>query len=164
MDIYCYRQVEKWAQRIGPVRSVVDFGSFDCNGSVRSLFQGIPYTGIDLDAGPGVDMVADAATFTPDEAPDLVLCLSVLEHTPKRAEIVANAHRILAPGGWLILAAPAIGYPTHGSKGQPLPDGEYYRNVTEAELLEWAACFEWIEMDEGGGLYYVLAQKGSHAG
>jgi hypothetical protein len=36
---------------------VLDIGSLDINGSVRPLFRGGTYTGIDVAAGPGVDIV-----------------------------------------------------------------------------------------------------------
>ena len=43
----------------GSVLKVVDIGSFDVNGSYRTLFTdpGWQYTGVDLEAGPGVDVV-----------------------------------------------------------------------------------------------------------
>ena len=43
----------------GGALSVVDIGSYDVNGSYRPLFAqpGWRYTGVDLEAGPGVDVV-----------------------------------------------------------------------------------------------------------
>ena len=45
----------------GSALKVVDIGSFDVNGSYRTLFTdpGWQYTGVDLEAGPGVDVVLD---------------------------------------------------------------------------------------------------------
>src|SRR5438046_9421896 len=43
----------------GRVRQIVELGSHDVNGSYRPLFSGlgVQYTGLDLQAGPGVDVV-----------------------------------------------------------------------------------------------------------
>ena len=73
------------ARRAG-ARWVVELGARDLNGTVRDLFPSARgYTGVDLVAGPGVDVVADAADWRPREpAPDLVVCCEVLEHTPAR--------------------------------------------------------------------------------
>ena len=47
----------------GSTLKVVDIGSFDVNGSYRTLFTdpGWQYTGVDLEAGPGVDVVLSSS-------------------------------------------------------------------------------------------------------
>ena len=71
---------EAWAfvQGLGaePVGHVVELGSRNFNGSIRPLFaDALSYTGVDILPGYGVDVVADAAAFSPDVAPDLVAVL-----------------------------------------------------------------------------------------
>ncbi|MDB0050250.1 hypothetical protein N9F31_02215, partial [Pseudomonadales bacterium] len=38
--------------------AVLEIGSYDVNGSIRSLFNAQNYVGVDLVEGPGVDVVA----------------------------------------------------------------------------------------------------------
>jgi hypothetical protein len=44
------------------VLSVLEFGSRNLNGSVRSIIHAHTYVGVDLYEGPDVDIVGDAAT------------------------------------------------------------------------------------------------------
>lgn len=81
-----------------PPRCVVEIGGRDINGSVRPLFGDAAYTATDIAPGRGVDVVADGATYTPDEAPDCVVCCEVLEHAANWRDIIANARRILEIG------------------------------------------------------------------
>ena len=122
---------------------VVEFGSRNVNGSVRPLFSGVRYIGVDLLPGPGVDVQADAATYTPPEPAGVVVCCEVLEHAPDAGAIVANAYRILAPGGVLILTAAGEGRIPHSAvDGKPrLYPGEFYANVTSGDLTAWLAPF-----------------------
>lgn len=137
-------------------RSVVEIGSRFINGGIRSLFRGAAYTGIDIVAGPGVDIVADGATWQPPAPVDVVVCCEVLEHTPKAPLIIANAARMLTPGGCLIVTAAGPGRAPHSAiEGGPLRKDEYYRNVTHDELHYWLhrANFNTftIDTDEAAG-------------
>jgi SAM-dependent methyltransferase len=86
-------------------RAVVEIGSYDVNGSVRSLFTG-PYIGLDMEDGPGVDIVGHSTNlpFENDSAP-VVVSTEVLEHDPRPWLSIAEMGRILAVGGHLILTA-----------------------------------------------------------
>ena len=123
--------------------SVVEIGSRDVNGSVRPLFEGLPYVGVDAVAGPGVDVVANGRGYRPELTPDCIVCCECLEHTPFAQEICVNAFEILAPGGVLILTAAGEGRAAHsGIDGHLLrPGEEFYRNVTETMLREWLSPF-----------------------
>ncbi|HVW71531.1 MAG TPA: class I SAM-dependent methyltransferase [Candidatus Paceibacterota bacterium] len=68
---------------------------------------------LDIKAGPGVDIVADAHDLPlPDASFEQILATEVLEHlhTPERA--VAEMARVLAPGGRVILTTRFI-FPLH---------------------------------------------------
>lgn len=119
---------------------VVEVGSLDVNGSVRDLFAGAAlYTGIDVRDGRGVDEVADGADYVPGYAPDVVLCLEVLEHvSEEKAEaIVANMVHMLEPGGLLVITAAGPDRAPHGVDGGAVGPGETYRAVKVSELERW---------------------------
>lgn len=162
---------------LGVRRAVVELGSLDINGSVRQLFMGTHYLGVDMQQGPGVDAVADAADFDPPFSPDTVVCCEVLEHAHAAREIVENAHRMLAPGGVFIMTCAGDGREPHSAvDGGPLEyiaggqgmhyrsvdtdgaDGhEFYKNISEAEMEEWLAPFQHyiVDADNPGDLYAV---------
>jgi SAM-dependent methyltransferase len=119
--------------------SVLEVGSFDVNGGVRHLFHG-RFLGLDIKAGPGVDVVAYASTYEPTEQYDVVVCCEVLEHTAVWPQIVAMCGRALRTGGALIVTCAGPGRPPHGADGGPVGD-EFYANVSaaalEAETSKW---------------------------
>lgn len=116
---------------------IVEFGSHDWNGSTRKLFTepDNKYVGIDLVEGPGVDIVADAATWEPDDAYDLAICTELFEHTRKWPEIVHTAASALHKDGALVVTCAGPGRKVHSADGQRrLKPGEYYKNVAPARL------------------------------
>lgn len=125
-----------------PPRRVVELGSRDVNGGIRDLLPAdCAYVGVDIAEGESVDVVADAAAYRPPWRPDLVLCCEVLEHAPDPQAIVANAARMLAPGGALVLTAACSPREPHsGQDGGPPSEGEHYRNVDPAALAGWLAA------------------------
>lgn len=127
----------------------------------RALFQGAAVAGVDLVAGAGVDVVADAATWGESVAFDLVICTEVLEHTEQAGAIIDNARRLLRPGGVLLLTAAGVGRAPHSAvDGGPLRDGEFYRNVSEAQMRAWLAAFPVALVQVQGEDIYALGVKG----
>lgn len=123
-----------------PGDEVLEIGGQDMNGTVRDLFPAAArYVSLDLVAGKGVDVVADAATWRPldpDRRFAVVVCCEVLEHTPDWRAILQTAYDVMAPGGVLIVTCAGPGRPRHSGRSAALqlePD-EWYRNVTPEEL------------------------------
>lgn len=116
--------------------SVVEFGAYNVNGSVRDLFLETDYTGVDVRAGKGVDVRADAAEWGEDGAYDVVVSTEMLEHAEDAEAIVANAYRVLADDGTFIVTAAGPERDPHGNDGGHVGD-EFYRNVTPEDLAEW---------------------------
>lgn len=138
MHVEAFQAVSDFLQGMKPPRSVVEFGSRFINGSVRPLFRGASYVGVDLAPGPCVDVVADAATFTPSLRPACVVCCEVLEHAENAKDIVINAVDILEEGGIVIVTCASTGRAPHSAvDGGAVQDGEFYRNVPPEELLVW---------------------------
>lgn len=118
--------------------SILALGDRDINGTVRPLFPAATYTGLDIRAGPGVDIVADAAMWDPGEQRwDLVLATELFEHAPEWLAICRTAFRSLEPGGRFIVTTAAPGRPPHsGVDGGPLKFGEYYANIEPTDLRQ----------------------------
>jgi SAM-dependent methyltransferase len=133
IEAYAYAVRMLTGRRFG---DVVEVGSRDINGTVRSLVDCKTYTGIDLAAGPSVDVVGDA--FDLRHACDLVICCEVLEHEPRPAELVAHMASWLRPGGAMMLTAAGPGRAAHSAHdGGPLQAGEHYGNIDPGDLAEW---------------------------
>ncbi len=97
---------------------VLEVGSYNVNGTIRDVFQASAssYTGVDITAGPGVDIVLDAHKLNEAFAPetfDTVLSCECLEHDTKPWITVAHLHALLKPGGYLFVTTPTFGFPLH---------------------------------------------------
>lgn len=133
-----YAFVRERLAELSPPRNVVELGGLDFNGSVRGLFGDTQYCSVDLVPGKSVDVVADAAEFTPSEPPDLVVCCEVLEHSPHADQIVRNAIRILAPGGVLLVTCATDPRAPHSAvDGMTVRSGEWYQNVPLDAFRTW---------------------------
>lgn len=84
---------------------LLDVGSYDVNGTYRPIVQrhGWAYTGLDLSAGPNVDVVAADPYHFPfaDNAFDIVISGSTMEHVQAIWLWVPELVRVLRPGGML---------------------------------------------------------------
>ena len=65
---------------------------------------------IDIQSGPGVDIVADAQNMPliPSESADCALFVSVLQHLPSPQKAINEAFRVLRPGGIIYVNVPFI--------------------------------------------------------
>lgn len=115
---------------------VLDIGGRNINGSTRDLFPGSTWTALDIRPGQGVDIVADASTWTPNRAYDVVVCTEVFEHTPSWPRICMTAFKACRPGGVFVATMAGPGRPEHSAidGGWTLHPGEYYGNVDPIEL------------------------------
>jgi SAM-dependent methyltransferase len=131
--------IAQQASRYAPYERVLEIGSRNVNGSVREYFQAGVYLGIDLLAGDGVDIVADAAKWQPNGQFDAIVCCETFEHTPEWPTIVRNISLWLRPGGIALLTMASTGRAPHsGVDGGPVRPGEFYQNVEPEELA--AVC------------------------
>lgn len=123
---------------------VLEVGSWDANGSVRPLFENCDYTGVDIAAGPGVDIVCPGQTLNhPAASYDVVISCECFEHNPCWHETLLNMVRMLKPGGLCIVSCASMGRSEQGTRrmgttasltagtGQ---DSEYYRNLQERDF------------------------------
>lgn len=115
-------QIQRWMRAVReqipfvPGR-VLEIGSQNVNGTVRGYFgDATEYIGIDMQAAPGVDIVMNASgaleTFGKHSF-DTILCCEMLEHDLNFLSTVRQIHKMLKPGGMLIITTPTFGFPLH---------------------------------------------------
>jgi len=156
---------------------VIEIGSYDVNGEIRSIFRDIAlteYVGVDLTEGPGVDLVClghelqlDADTF------DLAISVECFEHDQFWQLTFAKMVELVKPGGWVVFSCASTGRPEHGtSRSDPkLSPGtssrgfEYYKNLSEQDFVanchvaESFSGFQFIANTRVFDLYFI-GQKG----
>lgn len=88
---------------------------------LRPLFGKGKFVGVDMQKGPGVDIVASAEKLPfGDKTFDLIFCLETLEHAEKPALICAEIERVLTPKGIAIISSQQ-NFPIH------LHPSDYFR-------------------------------------
>ena len=137
-----------WAEKPSKKLNVLEFGSLDINGSVRSILESTSerYVGVDVNFGKGVDVVGDASVFRDIDLFDVVVCCEVFEHTPLWKTIILNAYNNLVPGGLFICTMAGLGRPPHSALDEnPIREWEFYGNVSERELSQELQLFSRYE-------------------
>lgn len=121
----------------------------------RDLATGA-WTGIDMQAGLGVDVVADIHELPYDWTSRFsgVLCSEVLEHVRKPVRGLTELRRVTKPGGWIVVTT-LFCFPEHG-----FPD-DYFRFTRNglAQVLSEAGWTD-IETDYAGEVPMVLDDHG----
>ena len=116
--------------------SVLEIGSMDVNGTLRDHQPPqSQWTGVDLEAGKGVDIVLDSSHTLPftDASFDLVIASSVFEHDPFFWKTFTEMVRVTKPNGFIYISAPSNGV-VHR---YPLDIYRFYPDAGHS-LKEWA--------------------------
>lgn len=159
---------------------VLEVGSYDVNGSVRNLFHtASEYVGVDLDAGPGVDVVAYGHEVDhEDGAYDVALSGECFEHDQHWTATFENMMRMTRPGGLVAFTCASRGRPEHGttrsdavlSPGTQAQGLDHYRNLTAEDfegclpLNSWFSEFRFWYMPLAFDLYFAGVRAGNVAG
>jgi SAM-dependent methyltransferase len=105
------------------------------------------YVGLDVQAGPQVDIVgpAEALPF-PDARFDVVLSAQTLEHVLDPPRVLSEMHRVLKPGGIALVAVPAT------AAYHPVPT-DFWRWTQDGLVKILRDNGEWsrIDVHPGGG-------------
>jgi len=127
-------------QARGPFARVLELGSRNINGTIRDAFPATrTYIGLDMIAGPGVDVVAtthDLETVDGLGRFDAVVATSFFEHDRRFWVTLVGVRQALKPGGWFFVTVPDQVFPVHEYPG------DYYR-FTEQAIRE--VLFEGFE-------------------
>lgn len=110
------RSIARFATGIKPgdrVLNVGSGGSFAAALSTALKTSAVEIVSSDIDASRLPDVVDDITrSVLPDAHFDHVLCMEVLEHVRDPFQAAHHLHRILKPGGRLLLSTPYL-FPTH---------------------------------------------------
>lgn len=121
----------------------------------RNMFSSVKierYDVLDIAPGRNVTIVGDLqhCPQVPDDTYDVIVCTQVLEHVPNPFAAVAELHRMLRPGGRLLVTVPAA-YPYHG-----VPH-DYWRFTRDSLELLFGARFEQVQITSYGNRLTVVA-------
>jgi SAM-dependent methyltransferase len=149
------RPLVEWlrAQDVRGLR-VLDVGCGDR--PYRELFPDA--TGFDVPGNPHADLHGSIDAIPVGDASfDVVLCLQVLEHVPDPAAAVRELHRVVRPGGRVLLSTHGI-YPFH-----PNPDDLWRWTHQGLERLfltnaEWTS----VTVRAGAGTASTVAMQVAH--
>jgi SAM-dependent methyltransferase len=156
-------------------KKILEIGSYDVSGSVRSYFPGSDYTGLDLAEGPGVDIVCGGSDFDdPSEKYDLTISCECFEHNPFWFETFLNMHRLTKKGGVLIFTCASKGRLEHGttrttplsSPGSQSLGWDYYKNLEQKDFekkVDFDSLFsnyEFIYYKKTSDLYFYGVKRG----
>jgi SAM-dependent methyltransferase len=156
---------------------VLEVGALNISGTVRDLFTQCDYTGVDLAAGPGIDLACPGQMLAfPSGHFDTVISAECFEHNPYWRETFANMLRMCRPGGLVIVSCATLGRKEHGTtrsapQASPLTveaRWDYYRNLDARDLARAAHLPGWLSQWKcwtnhiSHDLYFVgLRQGGS---
>lgn len=108
-------------------KKVLELGSMNWNGTPRCFFEDCDYTGIDINNGPGVDIICSAHLFS-EGVFDVIITTEMLEHDKYWEESILNAKKLLVKGGLLIGTAANINREPH------CLELGYYRNISSSDI------------------------------
>lgn len=110
---------------------------------------------LDVRQGRGVQVLGDAQVLgLADQSFDVVLCTEVLEHLPEPQRAIDEMHRVLTPGGTLLLTTRFL-FPIHDAPH------DYFR-FTKYGLRHLLRRFEILELEEEAdsvGTLAILLQR-----
>ncbi len=105
------------------------------------------WVNMDIQALPGVDVVADVTKGLEFENVEAIFAEHFLEHLPLAGAIafLREAHRVLAPGGWVRLSTPNLDWvwTTHYRLGGPDDEKRLAAIVLNRAFHGWRHQFLW---------------------
>lgn len=124
-------------------KKILEIGSWNVSGSVRQFFIDCDYTGVDVSAGPGVDIVCYGQDLNlPDKSFDVVISCECFEHNPAWITTFNNMYRMLNDDGIFVLTCATYGRREHGTPRRAMQSsltssdegGEYYLNLSDKDF------------------------------
>jgi len=139
MDDNCMNYVRSVKEKFDIKGKILDVGSLNVCGTVKPIFEGCDYIGLDMRGTKreNVDIIANAHDLPyDDETFDCVTCVEMLEHDSHPFQTFSEIYRVLKPGGHTIITACSI------RCGDLMEDGgrhgypeDYWRFTAQAFLV-----------------------------
>lgn len=123
---------------------LLEIGSLNINGTARDHLDASVWVGVDIVAGPAVDVVCDASDtqFEP-ESFDTLLSTSMAEHNPHWRKGLSHNLQWLKPGGLFLFSWGAEGNGHHPPEPwAPVPVGDVLEWCMREKLQLLDACWE----------------------
>jgi hypothetical protein len=125
-------------------QKVLEVGSLNINGSVRSFFTNCEYLGIDVGEGKDVDLVSKGEDYdAPDNTFGVTLSCECFEHNPLWVKTFENMIRMTESGGLVIMTCATVGRAEHGTTRTTPADSpltlqwDYYKNLVVDDFTEY---------------------------
>lgn len=147
---------------------ILDVGSYDINGSLRFLFPSCDYTGLDLDEGPGVDLVVSGAEYTSEIKYDIALSCECFEHNPQYLSTFKNMIDLTKEDGLVVFTCATLGRAEHGTRrtspyasiASQQVSSDYYRNLTQNDFLnlnlsDYFSSYSFYVNEYSHDLYFI---------
>jgi SAM-dependent methyltransferase len=118
-------------------KTVLEVGSLNLNGSIRTFFQQCSYLGIDIGKGKDVDIVARGEDLKYEDGSfDVVASCECFEHNPEWVRTLQNMIRMSSK--LVFFTCATTGRAEHGTPRTSHHDapfcGDYYLNLTEEDV------------------------------
>jgi len=129
------------SEHLDPLKeyNLLEVGSLNVNGSYRELFSNVKYTGIDVQAGPDVDIKLkkpyDWAELE-DNSYDLIISGQCLEHVEFPWLVMEQIKKKMTNDAIICVIVPSTG-PIHGSHGYGFVDAYRYNPDGLRALGKW---------------------------
>ena len=135
-------------------------GSYDVNGSLRSIIESwhpAEYIGVDIENGPGVDMICNAEDLIKrfgKEVFDAVISTDLLEHVRDWKKVISNIKNVCKPNGVMLITTCSYGFKYHG---YPY---DFWRYEVEDMKEIFSDCIvERVEADKTGLGVFIKTKK-----
>lgn len=122
---------------------VLEIGSLNINGTIRTFFEDCVHIGVDVAEGPCVDVVCLGHNYNmPDNSFDVTISCECFEHDPYWQKTFTNMHRLCRHGGMVTFTCATDGRKEHGTKynePQSSPftvEWNYYKNLNSKDFLQ----------------------------
>jgi SAM-dependent methyltransferase len=141
-------------------RTVLEVGSYDANGSLRPIIDAwrpARYVGVDIEPGPGVDVVCRAEDLVDRFGPaafDVVISTECIEHVREWRRAISGMKQVCRPGGTILITTRSRGFPYHAHPH------DYWRYEPSDMEEIFADCrIEKVERDRLAPGVFLVARK-----
>lgn len=139
---------------------VIEVGSYDVNGSARAYLESLgpaSYVGVDINPGPGVDVLCDAELLPErfgTERFQLLVSTELLEHVRDWRRVLTGMKRLVRPGGLIVITTRSPGFPIHG-----FPHDYWRYELRDMRVIFGDCSLERLERDQSEPGVFVAARR-----